>query len=178
MLNQTVPTKTVRIKRGKPHAAQLPIIRDARRFNVLVCGRRFGKTRLGVYMLAQASTMKHPCAWFAPTYKDILEVWREVNITLKPIIVRSNIQERRIELQDGGSIEFWSLENEDAGRGRDFLVGLLLRPLRQHHRQPREHHPHLARRHEARARHCPDSVGENAPRHSGAGSAARVARED
>ena len=120
MLNQTVPTKTVRIKRGKPHAAQLPIIRDARRFNVLVCGRRFGKTRLGVYMLAQTSTMKHPCAWFAPTYKDILEVWRDVNITLKPIIVRSNIQERRIELQDGGSIEFWSLENEDAGRGRKY----------------------------------------------------------
>jgi hypothetical protein len=116
MPNQTV----VRIKRGKPHASQVPIIKDARRFNVLVCGRRFGKTRLGIYMLAQRELYGLPCAWFAPAYKDILEVWREMNTTLKPIITRSSIQERRIELAGGGSIEFWSLDNEDAGRGRKY----------------------------------------------------------
>ena len=114
------PQKTIRIRRGKPHAAQLPIIKDARRFNVLVCGRRFGKTRLGIYMLAQKELYSLPCAWFAPTYKDILEVWREINTTLKPIITRSSIQERRVELAGGGTIEFWSLDNEDAGRGRKY----------------------------------------------------------
>lgn len=71
-------------------------------------------------MLAQKDLYSLPCAWFAPAYKDILEVWREINTTLKPIITRSNIQERRIELAGGGSIEFWSLENEDAGRGRKY----------------------------------------------------------
>ncbi len=122
MLNQTTtqPTKTVTIKRGKPHAAQKDIIKSAKRFNVLVCGRRMGKTRLGIYMLAQKELYALPCAWFAPNYKDILEVWREINQTLKPIIVRSNIQERRIELAGGGSIEFWTLEDENAGRGRKY----------------------------------------------------------
>jgi hypothetical protein len=111
---------TVRIKRGKPHAGQKQIISGAARFNVLACGRRFGKTRLGIYMMAQKEFLQMPQAWFAPVYKDILEVWREVNVTLKPIIRRSNIQERRIELATDGSIEFWSLDNPDSGRGRKY----------------------------------------------------------
>ena len=111
---------TARIRRGKPHTGQSAIMAGKKRFNVLVCGRRFGKTKFGIYLLADREVIEYPTAWFAPVYKDILEVWREVNNTLKPIINRSNIQERRIELITGGSNEFWSLENEDAGRGRKY----------------------------------------------------------
>jgi hypothetical protein len=61
-----------------------------------------------------------PVGWFSPTYKDMLEVWREASATLRPIITRRNVQERRIELITGGVLEFWSLDNPDAGRGRKY----------------------------------------------------------
>jgi hypothetical protein len=39
---------------------------------------------------------------------------------LKPVILRSDKTERRIEVINGGVIEFWSLQDEDAGRSRKY----------------------------------------------------------
>ena len=108
------------INLNEPYPAQRDIINNAKRFNVLVCGRRFGKTALGIDRLMQPDIMRFPSAWFSPTYKDMLEVWRECVQILKPIATKVNASERRIELVSGGVIEFWSLENEDAGRGRKY----------------------------------------------------------
>lgn len=55
-----------------------------------------------------------------PDYKVAGEVWREISQILKPVAVKSNATERRIELPNGGVIEVWTLENEDAGRGRKY----------------------------------------------------------
>lgn len=40
--------------------------------------------------------------------------------TLKPVILSANKTEMRIELITGGVIDFWTLEDEDAGRGRKY----------------------------------------------------------
>lgn len=56
-------------------------------------------------------------AWFAPTYKMLLEPWRELKRTLAPVISRVNDTERRIELITGGAIDCWSLDDPNAGRG-------------------------------------------------------------
>jgi phage terminase large subunit-like protein len=82
--------------------------------------RRWGKTLLGINRVADPEVLRYPVGWFAPSYKLMLEVWREVGHTLKPIIVRQNASERRIELITGGVLEFWSLDNPDAGRGRRY----------------------------------------------------------
>ena len=113
-----MPTLTLTLP--KPHAAQARIIQEARRFNVVNCGRRFGKTRLGIDRAITPDVIPYPEGWFSPTYKDMLEVWREMDAILKPITRRRNIQERRIENIAGGVIEFWSLDNPDAGRGRKY----------------------------------------------------------
>jgi hypothetical protein len=113
-----MPTLTLTLPR--PHDAQARIIREARRFNVVNCGRRFGKTLLGINRAITPDVMGLPVGWFSPTYKDMLEVWREASATLRPIITRRNVQERRIELITGGVLEFWSLDNSDAGRGRKY----------------------------------------------------------
>ena len=99
---------------------QREIIDNSTRFNVLSCGRRFGKDVLGMHQLAHPDTLSHPQAWFSPTYKLMLEVWREVEQTLKPIVARRSVQERRLELITGGVIDFWSLDDTDAGRGRKY----------------------------------------------------------
>ena len=61
-----------------------------------------------------------PVGWFSPTYKDLIDVWRDAVTVLEPVTTRRNVQERRIELIKDGLIEFWSLDNVDAGRGRRY----------------------------------------------------------
>ena len=63
-----------------------------------------------------------PVAWFAPNYRLLSDVWRELQEILSPVIERVNQQERRIELFGGGSIDMWSLDGPDAGRGRAYAM--------------------------------------------------------
>jgi hypothetical protein len=75
---------------------------------------------LGEHRLIPPMLDGFPVAWFAPTYKYLNEVWRDFRRVLKPVIASSNKTEWRIELITGGSIEFWSLEDGDAGRSRKY----------------------------------------------------------
>jgi len=56
----------------------------------------------------------------APTYKMMVEVWRDMVDTLQPVTRRSSVQEHRIELATGGVIEMWSLDAPDSIRGRHY----------------------------------------------------------
>ena len=87
----------------------------------MICvGRRAGKTVLGLNRCADPAVLGAPVAWFSPTYKMLLEVWREAARTLAPITARRSSQERRIEYTTGGLLEFWSLDNPDVARGRKY----------------------------------------------------------
>lgn len=112
--------QTVTLTLPKPHAAQLMMLREARRYNVAACGRRFGKSTLAIELLSRPSLEGQPVAYFSPTYKLLTEVWRQVESVLRPVIQRSNATERRIELLTHGVIECWSMENPDAGRSRRY----------------------------------------------------------
>lgn len=113
-----MPTKEIVLPR--PHKAQQRVIDENGRFNVVNCGRRFGKTTLGLDRCADPSVLAYPVGWFSPTYKMLLEVWREAAIIFHPIEKRKNAQERRIEFITGGLLEFWSLDDINAGRGRKY----------------------------------------------------------
>jgi len=110
----------------RPHPGQQQVLREAKRFNVLACGRRWGKTRLGVILVIRAvlgdeSRPPVPVGWFAPNYKLQSEVWRELVFRLSPVAKRINAAEYRIELITGGVVEFWSLANtHDPARGRKY----------------------------------------------------------
>jgi hypothetical protein len=114
-----MPT-TIDIVLPRPHPGQRKILKERRRFNVVCCGRRFGKTVLGGNIAIPAALEGHPVGWFAPTYKYLTEVWSDFLRILRPVIARSNGQERRIELITGGVVEFWSLEDPDSGRSRKY----------------------------------------------------------
>lgn len=110
----------------RPHEGQQHIINTAKRFNVLCCGVRFGKTTLGIDRVANAAVNGFPTAWFAPTYKLLADAWREMisDNWLGPVIAHKNTEERRLELIGGGSVDFWSLEDasENTARGRKYKV--------------------------------------------------------
>lgn len=104
----------------RPHAAQQSVINSRARFRVVCCGRRWGKSILAVNRLVDGGLRGWPVAYFAPTYRMLREVWREVRKRSAPMLYRTNAQERRLELITGGVIEFWSLDSPDVARGRKY----------------------------------------------------------
>ena len=102
------------------HDSQQVIWQHRRRFNVVNCGRRFGKTILAEAVLAENITTGDPAAYFAPTYKMLMEVWRTVKRDLSAVISETNESEKRITYINGGQLDFWSLDNFDAVRGRKY----------------------------------------------------------
>jgi hypothetical protein len=112
--------RTIQVPISDLHPGQWKVYHEAERFNVLECGRRFGKTKLGIFLACLSAIKGGPVAWFAPTYKFLPDVWREIERTLKPLAPKVNVQERRLELATGGLIECWSLDQPDAGRGRKY----------------------------------------------------------
>lgn len=105
---------------AQPHEAQARVLRDAARFNVVVCGRRWGKTELGIDRTSDGVLKGYPVGWYAPTYKDSKEVWRALKETLQSVTAGKNETEMRLELITGGSIDVWTLNDPDNSRGRKY----------------------------------------------------------
>jgi hypothetical protein len=111
---------TYRVALPKPHQAQRQIIDTAPRFAVVCCGRRWGKSVLGLDRLAHTALTGGRAAYFAPTYKLLAEAWRDVGHILAPVTASRNVQEHRLELVTGGMVEMWSLDGPDPARGRKY----------------------------------------------------------
>jgi hypothetical protein len=106
------------------HPAQARVVREARRFNVLMCGRRWGKTLLGEDRAIDPALDGLPVGWFAPTYKFLEEPFRDCARILADV-AQVNRAERRIELVTGGRIDFWSMDDPNAGRGRKYARAVI-----------------------------------------------------
>ena len=114
----------LRIELPAPHAGQRQVLAEARRFNALACGRRWGKSTLGIDRIVKPALEGFPTAWFSPTYKMLLESWRALQEVLEPVIISRNNAEYRLELRGGGSATMFSLDTEvsETVRGRAFKV--------------------------------------------------------
>ena len=102
------------------HQGQTKIEKSLSRFNVLACGRRFGKDVYEQNKAIEGALQGYPVGFAAPSYKTLAENWRAVNSMVMPIIKHRNVQDMRLELITGGIIEFWSLMNADLIRGRKY----------------------------------------------------------
>jgi hypothetical protein len=85
------------------------------RFKALRCGRQFAKT-----WIAPGLVQGEECAWFAPQHMTWSEVHLDLAQMLQPILDSSSRTPPVIRLSNGGRIDFWSLENPIAGRGRRY----------------------------------------------------------
>src|SRR5438477_7420281 len=108
-------SKEIELQLTALHSGQWQVVQQAKRFNVICCGRRWGKTVLGMDRLIHAVLKGKPVAWFAPNYRLMSDVWRELQDTLRAVIIGTNQQEWRMELRGGGVVEMWSLDSPDAG---------------------------------------------------------------
>lgn len=109
----------IRIKLPELHSRQADANSTAR-FVIYNCGRRFGKDILMMYRASKMTRNKKPLAWFAPHYRMMTENYNELYNILAPIVTRANRTDYRLEIQGGAVIDFWSLDNYNAARGRKY----------------------------------------------------------
>ena len=111
-----------RISLGRLHLGQLSAhwALQPHRFKALRCGRRFDKTEFAKTWIAQGLVQGEECAWFAPQHMTWSEVYLDLGQMLQPILDSSSRTPPVIRLSNGGRIDFWSLENAIAGRGRRY----------------------------------------------------------
>jgi len=119
--------KRVDIELFKAHFGQLKILNEKRRFNCIVCARRFGKTELisniKNSLITGAVFNGEYIAVFAPVFKDISQTWRVILDKYKELIKEKDNSKHIIYFHGGGVLYFWSLTNEghkNDGRGYRF----------------------------------------------------------
>lgn len=122
----TKDQKTKKIRPPKLHALQEAIAHSFARFQVVVCGRRWGKTRLGAWKALKTIVAGGRVWWVAPVYQTANIVWR----ILKPMIEQipgSLIRESERCFYLPGSGELWikSADRPDNLRGEG-LNGLII----------------------------------------------------
>ncbi len=125
------------------HPGQQTLVSAAKRFNTVSCGRRFGKTTLGL-ALAFYGAPHSPgglgqgldVGWFAPSYKLLDEAWRAAKAFLRPYISRTDSQQHRMELSTGAALDFWTLEDQDGGRGRRYGLVIVDEAAMARHLEP------------------------------------------
>ena len=124
--NPTASDMSSTITLRLPHPGQQEILQSPARFKVLACGRRWGKSELGLIDILRAAHLEHKrCWWVAPTYQMADQIWRDLVNAVKHLkdVVISRTQ-RRIDLPKGGVIAIRSAHNPDKlrGDGLDFVV--------------------------------------------------------
>lgn len=123
---------TTRIKLYRPHAGQQRILENARRFNVIVCARRFGKTELitsvKMPLISPAVFEGKKVGIFVDDFKDFAQSWARIVEVYKlksegGLIAKKDDTARIMEFVSGGVLEIWSIGDEgrkDKGRGRKY----------------------------------------------------------
>lgn len=84
------------------------------------CGRRWGKTVLGETFACDDAIKGRAVGWFAPNYKTASAAFKDITAYLTPIKLHSNKTDGFVATRTGGSVEVWTLENENAGRSRRY----------------------------------------------------------
>ena len=90
------------------------------RLKVLRCGRRFGKTEFAKTWIVQGLLQGYECAWLAPQHMIWSEVYTDLASLLRPLLDTSSKTAAVMRMTTGGRLDFWTLENAIAGRGRRY----------------------------------------------------------
>ena len=121
--------KEVAIALPTRHPGQNRIIKARRRFNVLACGRRWGKTDLFTDIALDGTHEGDAAAvlnggrigWWVGRQAHFSEVWDHVSTILRPIARKIDSNLHEIRLHNGGGIDFWTLHQDwNTGRGRKY----------------------------------------------------------
>ena len=105
------------VKLHKLHANQQRIVDEAKRFNVLKCGRQFGKTDLSKELVINPMLDGKKVGYWYPTYKDGDKIWQELCYILHDVIEKKDQQLKKLTLITGGTLDMWTMDDPNSGRG-------------------------------------------------------------
>ena len=112
----------MRIELPKPHINQKKILECDRRFIVVMCGRRFGKSELSQIMGIKEAITGGQVAYITPTYKLAKAFFERLTAAIP---FKNNISNLKIYCPNNGSIEFYTGERLDNLRGRKFNLVII-----------------------------------------------------
>ena len=101
------------------HADQVKAFFHPGNLKAIRCGRRWGKTDFGKTIACDAAVKRQLVGWFAPDYKRLRETFTEIDEILTPV-KKSSSHAELFRTTTGGRIDFWTLEDESAGRSRKY----------------------------------------------------------
>src|SRR6516225_4433639 len=102
------------------HPGQVAAYKQRTRFNVIRCGRRWGKTDMAITLSGDACTKGRNVGWFTPDYKIQSEAYRDLHAIIDPVVKSSSKNDGVIHTITSGRVDFWTLENERAGRSQKY----------------------------------------------------------
>ncbi len=109
-----------RVKLPTLHPAQARLFRLKGKRKAGRCGRRWGKNVLGESIAVSDALKGRLVGWFAPENKRLKESYEVIADNLESVKRRTNKTDGMIETITRGKVEFWSLEDENAGRSRKY----------------------------------------------------------
>lgn len=115
----------IEVFKPNPHEAQQKVLDNAKRFNVLRNGRRWGKSKLGIFLAMETIIDGDPVGTWFPTYEFAEDFWEEIKERLEPIIKYKSESKHIIRTINGGSLKIWSLEKARSGRGRKYKRAII-----------------------------------------------------
>jgi hypothetical protein len=118
-------TATVEIPRFHRAQAKLRWLMTQSRFVVARCGRRWGKNVIGEGTAIDDAARGRYVGWFAPENKRLSESYNVIVEALEPIKKSSDKTHGIIRTITGGRVDFWSMEDENAGRSRKYHRAIL-----------------------------------------------------
>lgn len=108
------------------HDGQLEVLEDSRRFRVVACGRRWGKTTLAVAeTLLYAAENDEVLVWWVSSTHDQTRIAMRMLLRAVPAEAREvNLSEKTVTLWNGSRFMFRSANKHDnlRGEGVDYLV--------------------------------------------------------
>ena len=112
----------MKIKIKQPHDKQRFILDNSGRFNAIRSGRRFGKTTLAQYLIADMviHIPGSSVAYYAPTTKDMDAFWSDTKNLFFEMTTSKRDQVHQLLFAGGSSLDLWSLDNPDSSRGRAY----------------------------------------------------------
>jgi predicted phage terminase large subunit-like protein len=106
------------------HSAQMEVVKNMKRFTVLSAGRRWGKTKLGVWLCLKYAWEGKRAWWIAPSYSMTNEAWADLRSIGIEYGIKVKEAERTIVTATGGSVQVRSADDpmKLRGAGLDFVV--------------------------------------------------------
>lgn len=104
----------------KYHPTQQAANDASKRFNIFMAGRRWGKDIMLMRRAAERIVNGGAQGWYSPTYRMMVDNFKELKNMLAPAISSASASAHRLEFRNGAHLDFWSLDNYDASRGRKY----------------------------------------------------------